>query len=122
MAQEAGLAADWLNNYNVIDNNPENVEDILQAEWQPVSIGLRYIDLSIATLETLTRSKILAADDFELTGRVQDVRDLIDLMESQGIRSAAEFASKYHHPFEDYPVVAKLVKDHFARKKLGDDR
>jgi hypothetical protein len=95
VAERASLDADWLNNYNVMDNDPEQVEDMIGAEWLPQPLGLRNIAVSIATVETLTRAKIIAVDNVEFSGREQDAPDLQDLLAHQGITNAKQFAAKY---------------------------
>lgn len=114
VAERASLAPDWLNNYNVMDNDPEQVEDMIDAEWLPQPLGLRNIAVSIASIETLTRSKISAADTVELSDRGQDAPDLLELLDHQGITGMAEFAKKYPDPFGEYPEAYRLVREHLS--------
>lgn len=114
VASRAGLAEDWLNNYNVMDNDPEQVENMIGAEWVPQPMGLRNIAVEIATIETLTRSKIVAVDGAEFSGREQDAPDLLDLMKYQGIANARQFAAKYPDPYGEYPGARDVVSRHFA--------
>lgn len=114
VAEQASLDEDWLNNYNVMDNDPDQVEEMIAAEWLPQPLGLRNIAVSIATIETLTRAKIIAVDNIEFSGREQDEPDLRDLLAHQGITTAKQFAAKYPDPYGEYPETAALIRDHFA--------
>ncbi|WP_394941190.1 hypothetical protein [Psychromicrobium sp. YIM B11713] len=115
VAEKAGLEPDWLNNDNLGDaEDPELVEAQYDAKWIPQGTGLRNIALSIATVPTLTRAKIIAADTAEFSGRTQDLPDLLDLLRHQGITSTAQFATKYPDSFDEYPAAQDSVQRYFA--------
>lgn len=120
VATETQLDSDWLNNYNVMDNDPEHVESMLDAKWLPQDLGLRNIDVSIASIETLTRSKIIASDNAEFSERLQDVPDLLDLLEHQEISDVATFTAKYPDPFEEYPETRRFVEEYFNRQSTTE--
>lgn len=117
VAEKTNLDPDWLNNYGVMDNDPDQIEAMYEAEWIPQDDGLRNIDMSIATVPTLTRAKIIAADSAEFSGRTRDVEDLMGLLEKQGITSAAQFERKYPDPYEEYPDAHAVVSSQFEGGK-----
>jgi len=117
VADKLGLDKDWLNNDNVMDDDPEQVEDMLEARWLPQPLGLRNVHVEIATIDTLTRAKIIAAEDAEFSGRDRDLPDLLDLLEHQKITSTQAFRAKYPDTYGEYGVVASQVQDHFARER-----
>lgn len=113
VADRLSLDRDWLNNYNLMDE-PEHVEQMLDAEWEPQAMDLRNIAVSIASVETLTRAKIIAADNAEFSGRDRDLIDLKALLEHQGITSMSQFDRSYPDPFEEYPAARDIVADRLA--------
>lgn len=120
VASEAGLDVDWLNNYNLM-GEPEDVEGMFDAEWLPQPMDLRNIAVSIASIPTLTRSKIMAADTAEFSGRQRDAGDLKDLLDHQGITNLAQFKQKYPDPFGEFPEAQRLVTEHLAPGLTGAD-
>lgn len=110
-----GLDSDWLNNYNVM-GDAEDVDDMLDAEWLPQSMDLRNIAVSIASIPTLTRAKIMAADTAELSGRDRDIPDLEDLLDHQGITTLRQFDQRYPDPFGEYPDARALVGTHLGAR------
>lgn len=120
VAQQANLDSDWLNNYNVMDNDVQQVEDMIDAKWLPQKTGLKNIDLSLASVPTLTRSKIIAADTAEFSGRTQDAPDLMDLLEHQNITSMSQFNTAYPDPYGEYPAVQEMVSGLFEQKQKQD--
>jgi len=116
VGEEAFLDKDWLNNYNVLDNDAEHVEFMIGAEWIPQDMGLKNIQVAIATVPTLTRAKIIASDSAEFSGRLQDVPDLIELLEHQKIQTMRSFDDLYPDPFGEYPDARTWVSDHFTRQ------
>lgn len=118
IAEELGLERDWINNHSVIEESSlDLVESMYQAQWIPDIHHHDYacIDLQLATVPTLTRAKILAADAAEFSGRTQDLPDLFELLRFQGIGSYAEFASRYPDPYEECPNTHAAVREHFAQ-------
>lgn len=119
VAEEQHLSPGWLNTGSVLDD-PEIVEEMIQAEWIPQDTDYRSIDLSIADVPTLTRSKIIAAADAELSGRKRDVRDLIALTRHQGISSLQQFRSRYPDPFDEfepaYEALGKAFRAEYHRR------
>jgi len=113
VAEKAGLDPDWLNNYNLM-GDPEDVEQVLDAEWLPQPMDLRNIAVSIASVPTLTRAKIIAADTAALSGRQRDASDLEDLLEHQGIKSLSDFQRLYPDPYDEYPDAQALVRRHLG--------
>lgn len=79
---------DWVNNYNVFENDVDSIEFMIDPFWEKADIGTTCIQLWIADIETLLRSKLIAADDFETTGRAQDFPDLMDLFFKLGCFNA----------------------------------
>lgn len=117
VAERTGLAKDWLNNDNLGGNDPDEVAAIYDAEWEPQDDGLKNIDMAIASVPTLTRAKIIAADTAQFSDRDQDGPDLVRLIEHQGIESLAAYRAKYPDPFEEYPEAGELMQGYYARKK-----
>jgi len=114
VAERAGLDNDWLNNYNVMDNDPGQVESMIGAEWIIQKVKLKNIEVSIATIETLTRAKIIAVDNMEFSEREQDLPDLAELLAHQGIKTMQQFRTKYPDPYGEYPDAAETIN-----KQLG---
>lgn len=117
VAREKNMDIDWINNYNVMDGDPEHVEDMIGAEWLPREDGLTNVDLRVATVETLTRAKIIAAADAEFSGRIQDRPDLIDLVEHQGITTLQQFDRLYPDEFGEYAESRNVVGVHLGEIK-----
>lgn len=114
VAEVAGLDSTWINNDNLGDSVPEDIEAMYDARWQPQELGLRNIEVWLATVPTLTRAKIIAADTAEFSGREQDAPDLVRLLEHQGFSSMEQFAAAYPDPFDEYPAAYELVRDRFV--------
>lgn len=110
------LDSDWLNNYGVM-GDAELVEQMIDAEWERSALSdeLRSIELSVATLPTLTRAKRLAAEDAELSGRAQDAPDLIELVAHQGITSIQQYDQAFPDEWNEYPEAREVVRRWFAR-------
>lgn len=121
VAAELGLERDWINNDNVMDGeDPELVASMYQARWMPDdSVVYEFIDLQLASVSTLTRAKIIAADTAEFSGRAQDLPDLLELLRFQGIRTAAQFKTAYPDPYDEYPAAHEAVREHFAAQAVA---
>lgn len=78
-----------------------------QARWIGDDTAYERIELQLASVPTLTRAKIIAADSAEFSGRVQDLPDLLELLRFQGITTAARFDAAYPDPYEEYPQPAR---------------
>lgn len=122
VADELGLDSNWLNNDNVLDNDPEHVESLFQADWEPQPMGLRNIAVSIASIKTLTRAKISATDESEFNDRLQDAQDLKDLIEFQGIKSLADFRKVYPDPDIDFPETQRVLRAYFSPGSVAPAR
>lgn len=119
VAAELDLERDWINNDNVMDGeDAELVASMYQARWIPdASAGYQCIDLQLASVTTLTRAKIIAADTAEFSGRAQDLPDLLEMLRFQRIRTAAQFETAYPDPYEEYPTAHNAVREHFAARR-----
>lgn len=110
------LPPDWVNNYNVFENDVESVGLMIDPFWERASIGTPAINLWIADLETLLRSKLIAAEDSESSRREQDLPDLMDLFSKIGC-----FSAKACHTYvsknmdislsQEYPNVTRLLRE-----------
>lgn len=141
VARARGLNDDWLNTDGTLGEDPSQVESMYEAEWEPQNTPMKQITLSIASVPTLTRSKIIAASD-ALAGnspRTQDAPDLIRLVRHQGITDLKTFDKLYPMAAEDYaearqhigvelgalqasPAAQKAKKSVYARfPELADD-
>lgn len=116
VAGELNLDRDWINNDNMIDaDDPELVESMYQARWvADTRSSYRHIDLMIASVPTLTRAKIIAADTPQ-SGRTQDVPDLIELLMHQRITTIETFERIYPDTDIEYPEAHQAVQSHLAR-------
>ena len=97
------------------------------AGWRPV-VEMQYdatwlrqetpqltnIKLFIADVPTLTRAKILAADAAELSGRSQDLPDLMSLLQAQSITTYGAFCAAYPDPFDETPDAHAAVRWAFS--------
>lgn len=123
VADELGMDPQWLNNHTVLGgaaDDAELVQSMYQAQWLPDRNvpehgDYRAITLQIATVPTLTRAKIIAADTAEFSGRTQDVPDLLELLRFQGIDTLAEFQARYPDPYDEYPAAHDIVAEHLGR-------
>ena len=120
VAAELDLERDWINNDNVMDGeDPERVASMYQARWLPDNSAVyECIDLQLASVPTLTRAKIIAADTAEFSGRAQDLPDLLELLRFQGIRTTAQFETAYPDPYDEYPSAHDAVREHFAAHRM----
>lgn len=115
VAAELDLDRDWINNDSIIDgDDPEVVASMYQARWIEDEVNYECIELQLATVPTLTRAKIIAADTAEFSGRAQDLPDLMELLRYQGIKTAAQFDTAYPDPYDEYPTARKAVRERFA--------
>lgn len=115
VADEMNLERDWINNDNVMDgDDAELVASIYQARWIDDDTAYECIRLQLASIPTLTRAKIIAADTAEFSGRAQDLPDLLELLRFQGITTAARFDAAYPDPYDEYPAAREAVHEHFA--------
>lgn len=119
VARKTGLDTDWINNDNLGGNDPEDIEAIYDATWERQNTGLKNILVSIASIPTLTRAKIIAADTAAFSGRAQDAPDLLRLLDHQGITTYAQFQSRYPDPFEEHPDTSSLVRGHLGGRAAG---
>lgn len=133
VADEMDLAPDWLNNDVVMTEyddyaDPaeddaqrsieaaEYLESLVQANWVPdQDAPLRNIELSRADVPTLIRLKIAAVDDAEFNSRSQDVPDLMNLLEADGIDSFDQVDRRYGSVLGDYPTAANLLGAAYGR-------
>lgn len=90
-----------------------------EAEWIADVNEYRCLDLQLASVATLTRAKIFAADVAEFSGRTQDVPDLMELLHHQGIRSMSRFETRYPDPFDEHPHAHQAVREHFAARRTA---
>lgn len=116
VAEEQNLDNDWLNNYGVM-GDVDLIEQMIDAEWERSDLSDEFtsIELSIATLGTLTRAKRLATEDAELSGRAQDAPDLIELVAHQGITSIAQYDARFPDEWDEYPEARETVRRWLAR-------
>lgn len=116
VAGELNLERGWINNDNVMDgDDAELVASMYQAQWvADASSSYRNIELHLATVPTLTRAKIIAADTAEFSGRTQDVPDLFELLRHQGITTFAQFERAYPDPDAEYPDAHVIVREHLT--------
>ena len=122
VAAELDLDRDWINNDSIIDGeDPDLVASMYQARWvRETSLQHTCIELYLATVPTLTRAKIIAADTAEFSGRAQDLPDLLELLRFQSITSMAQFETAYPDPYEEYPAAHEAVRQHLAGGMTAD--
>jgi len=116
VSSELSLEEDWLNNDNAMD--VEMVENMIDPFWSLVNWELRNITLYVADLETLLRSKLLASEDDDLTFRVQDYPDLLDILRSMGCKTYRDVSILLEDKMElnivrDFPRNLKRLKESF---------
>lgn len=120
-----GLAKDWLNNDVVFDGDVEQAEAMVEARWQEMGevredwTGYANIDMLLATIPTLTRSKLVAANDAVFSGRRQDTHDLTDLIDHQGIDSLESLRRAYPGVQYDHPTAYAVVGEHLGVYEPG---
>lgn len=115
VAAELDLERDWINNDNIIAGGDSAlVASMYEARWIPDDTVYRCIEVNLASVPTLTRAKIIAADTAEFSGRAQDLPDLLALLRFGGIQSASQFESAYPDPYGEYPTAHEAVRQYFA--------
>lgn len=115
VAAELDLERDWINNDNIIDGaDPALVASMYEAQWIPDDTVYRCLEVNLASVPTLTRAKIIAADTAEFSGRAQDLPDLLALLRFGGIQSASQFECAYPDPYGEYPTAHDAVRQYFA--------
>ena len=70
--------------------------------------------MQIADIPTLTRAKIIAADANAFSERKQDMPDLIELLDHQGIRTFRDFERAYPDEFGENDSAHEQVAAHFG--------
>lgn len=125
VAKQLDLDPDWVNNDNVMDDDPQLVEEMIKANWLPQDNALEHINIEIADIPTLTRAKIIAATDAELSGRAQDLPDLKELLAHQGITTMRDYLASYPDPWDEHHEVGAKLEHHFrlqhSKRKLIAD-
>ena len=118
---------EWVNNDMVLDD--EYLEDILyqlDPTWEETEIDLRNIDLKIADIETVLRSKFDSIEfQYEIKGnkirkfsiRPQDIPDILNILKRKGITTPEEFKYNYSHFRHMYPVGYRVVMV-YLRKQI----
>ena len=112
-AKEYDFPLDWINNYNVLENDIKTIEEMIDPIWEREDIGLKNINLWIGDIETLMNSKIIAVEDTEISGRVQDLPDLIDILKHLKIDSVKKLNSKYPGILIKHPSIFKTLEKIF---------
>lgn len=115
VGEKQGLSPTWLNTDNVFDD-PEIVEQMLQAEWLPQQTEHQSISLALADLPTLTRSKIMAAADTELSGREHDIADLFALAKAQGFKNVQQFRAAFPDPYDEFEPAYDALLDMYRQE------
>jgi len=103
-----GTEAEWLNNTIVDNNDVAAVEVMLEPFWEKADLGLSHITLYVADIETLLRTKLIVADETEITGRTQDMPDVFDIFVKMGAydsKSRAALCEKLDIDLSAYPTV-----------------
>lgn len=91
VAVEFDISSYWLN--NDVARSAEDLEDseaMLNAFWEKVDWEFSNISLYVADPETLLLSKLMAAEEDDLTRRFQDFIDLMDMFEHLGCKSLGD--------------------------------
>lgn len=117
VARERDLDPDWLNNYNVADDDPSTVTDLIGEDWVDQDTShLPRVQMAIASVPMLTRAKIMAAADGAISGRTQDKPDLLALIEHQGISTLDEFDRAYPDEFGQYEEARAFLGEQMTGK------
>lgn len=121
VGERCHLDSDWLNNTCVFDD-PDVTTMMIDARFdQDTSLNLNHIDLQIADLPTLTRSKLIAAGDAHLSGRSHDFDDLMRLLEAQNVTSFQELQERYPaFDSEDIEAGHNALREYFGLAPLPD--
>lgn len=129
VAAHLGLAWDWLNNdvlgeygdhsadeqEQASAESAEHLAAMVGAQWQDMpgstlNQELDVIDLQVADIPTLTRLKLAAVEDLALTGRNQDLPDVLNLLRAQDITDAQALQRAYGDYLRDYPQAAYITE------------
>lgn len=125
VGREADISENWLNNDCVLTYDPDDIvgdEDVcfhdsaLGASYGDSGVGFSHIDLKVADIDTLVRSKVEAVNlGFGSTRTSKDLVDLGKLFQSQGIGSLKQAVSRY--PYlggPEYSSCRKSISDNLA--------
>ncbi len=116
VGEKLGIDRAWLNNDAAADEDFGGAGYTalkVDAHWQDMPAGLpalANIDMAMADVPTLTRMKIAAVEDSYLSDRAQDLPDLHELLEHQGITTFAQFARAYPDPDAEHARARSIVK------------
>lgn len=119
-AKALNLEPDWLNNDavfsfddNVNQADVDAYDTLLDAKYDSVEMGLDRIDVEVADLPTLTKTKALATCDIEFGFRgSKDRDDLINLLYKQGLTSIPKICTRYpwFYNLEFTPALAEVSR------------
>lgn len=119
VAADLWLEKDWINNQAIGDSLEQSIAT-LDAVFIAADYGFDNIDLAVADIPTLTRSKAIVVDVDHLSGRRQDWGDLLRLLKHQGITSHREFCDAYPSISEwEYAETHRSLKSWFETGDRG---
>lgn len=115
-----GLSPSWLNNESVLAKGDsvtwEDVEfqDMCShAQFERADIGLKHIDLSVATIDALMYAKSLATCDIWSERGDKDLDDCISILEHEGIGTHDMRGAKRRFPFlkdEEFTQLPSILE------------
>jgi len=121
IANKFDFPTDWLNNYNVLDNDVEAIEMMIDPDWIQIYPDLQNIEIYVADLNTLLRSKLLASDSVQESGRLQDFPDLVTIFRKLGCFTLDSIILHCNSLDLDlkvmYPFVLQQLKNLFISRK-----
>lgn len=122
VAEKLDLDPAWINNDNLGGNDPDEVAAMYDASWLDYTgdLATTNITLQVATIHTLTRSKIIAVDSLE-DERAQDLPDLMALLAHQDITTVSQFQSRYPDPWDEFPNTASLVAQSLKQPEVASE-
>ena len=129
VGERLSLPPDWLNNDAVFtvddvvtEEDVRTYDELLAASYEPEATEFRHIELEVASLDTLVRTKAFATCDIGVGRTSKDLADLIALLYAAGVNTYGEVLSRY--PWLDDPEFAPcqgMLRDSLSNPDMGTD-
>lgn len=102
VAKMFDLEPDWLNNDAVFtmddyvtEEDVECFDAMLEAHYDKIDFGLKLIDISVADLDTLAKSKAYAVNDIGIGRTGKDLDDLCNVFHKVGCDTLGRAVNRY---------------------------
>lgn len=128
IAEEMSLPPDWINNDSVFtledevtDEDVKAFDSMLDAAFIDLPKKYKHINISVASVETLIKSKVYATCDIGQGRTTKDLDDLLALLAQRGITTRQELEAAY--PWIDdleFDNCNRLLKSSLATTNVAE--